>query len=56
MKRLAFGAAAAGGAAFAVHRLATRARAMYAHCREMQRTHSSPAGLDKQPKETLPCG
>ena len=39
MKRLAFGAAAAGGAAFALHRLAPKARAMHAHCREMMHTH-----------------
>ena len=31
--------AAAGGAAFALHHLAPRVRAMHTHCREMMRTH-----------------
>ena len=56
MKRLAFGAAAAGGAAIALHRLAPKARAMHAHCRDMMRTHSSSAGTNNQPEETLQCG
>jgi hypothetical protein len=37
MKRLAL-ATAAGGAAFAVHRLAPKARRMHKHCRDMMRT------------------
>ena len=56
MKRLVFGTAAAGGAAFALHRLAPKARAMHAHCRDMMRTHSSAADTGKQPEETLQCG
>ena len=39
MKRLAFGAAAVCGAAFALHRLAPKVREMHAHCREIMRTH-----------------
>ena len=35
MKRLVIGAAVAGGAAFALHRLAGKARSMHAHCRDM---------------------
>jgi hypothetical protein len=56
MKRLAFGAAAAGGAAFALHRLAPKARAMHAHCRDMMRTQSSAAATTNQPGETRQCG
>lgn len=43
MKRLAFGAAA-GGAAFALHRLAPKVREMHAHCRQMMRTHRAGGG------------
>ena len=39
MKRLAFGVAAAGGAAFAFHHLAPNVREMHSHCREMMRMH-----------------
>jgi len=49
MKRLAFGAAA-GGAAFALHRLAPKVRAMHAHCREMMRTHCGGASVGCQPE------
>jgi hypothetical protein len=35
MKKLVLGAALAGGAAFAFHRLAGKARKMHDHCREM---------------------
>lgn len=46
MKRLVLGAAAAGGAALALHRLARKGRAMHDHCREMMRnrrdTSSAP--------------
>ena len=35
MKRLVIGAAVAGGAAFAFRRLASNARKMHDHCREM---------------------
>jgi hypothetical protein len=49
MKRLAIGAAAAGGAAFALHHLAPRVRAMHAHCREMMRTHCGGTGTSCQP-------
>lgn len=35
MKRLAFGAAAAAGTAFALHHVAPEVRQMHTHCREM---------------------
>ena len=35
MKRLVLGAAAAGGAAFALHHFARKGRAMHDHCREL---------------------
>ena len=35
MTRLVLGAAAAGGAAFALRRLVRKGRAMHDHCREM---------------------
>jgi hypothetical protein len=50
MKRFAFGAAAAGGAAFALHRLAPKVRAMHAHCRQMMRTHCGGASTSCQPE------
>ena len=49
MKRLAL-AAAAGGAAFALHRLAPKAREMHAHCREMIRTHCGGACVACHPE------
>ena len=55
MKRLAFGAAAAGGAAFALHTLAAKVRAMHAHCREMMSTQCSSPGTRSQPEETPGC-
>ena len=39
MKRLVFGAAAAGGAAFALRHLARKAHRMHEHCREVMRDH-----------------
>ena len=39
MKRIVLGAAAAGGAAFALHHLARKGRAMHNHCREIMRNH-----------------
>ena len=51
MKRLAFGAAAASGAAFALHTLAPKIRAMHAHCHEMMRTHCGGASPDCRPEE-----
>lgn len=50
MKRLALGAAAAGGAAFALHHLAPTVRAMHAHCRQMMRTHCGSASPDCRPE------
>ena len=37
MKRLVIGAAAAGGAAFAVRQLVRKGRKMHDHCREQMR-------------------
>jgi hypothetical protein len=53
MKRLAFGAAAAGGAVFALHRLAPKVREIHAHCREMTRTHCGNASARRQPPGAL---
>lgn len=39
MKRLVIGAAAAGGAAFAVSRLARKGRKLHDHCRDVMRDH-----------------
>jgi hypothetical protein len=50
MKRLALGAAAAGGAAFALHRLVPKVREMHAHCREMMRTHCANSNAGCQPE------
>ena len=55
MKRLAFGAAAAGGAAFALHTLAPKIRAMHAHCREMMRTQCGSANAGCRPESTPRC-
>ena len=55
MKRLAFGAAAAGGAAFALHHLAPKVREMHTHCREMMRTHCGGASADHQPESRPRC-
>lgn len=55
MKRLAFGAAAAGGAAFALHRLAPKVRVMHAECREMMRTRCGGTGAGRQPESTPRC-
>ncbi len=45
MKRLVIGAAAAGGAAFAVRRFARKASEMHHHCREMMRDRcGQPSG------------
>jgi hypothetical protein len=43
MKRLVLGAAAAGGAAFALRHLARKGREMHDHCRELMRTHCGPS-------------
>jgi hypothetical protein len=50
MKRLAFGAAAAAGTAFALHHLAPKVRQMHAHCREMMRTRCGASSADCQPE------
>jgi hypothetical protein len=50
MKRLALGAAVAGGAAYALHRLAPKVHEMHAHCREMMRTHCGDASAACQPE------
>ena len=55
MKRLAFGAAAAGGAAFALRHVAPKVREMHAHCREMMRTRCGRAGGGCQPESTPRC-
>ena len=52
MKRLAFGAAAAAAAAFALHRLAPKVRQMHAHCHEMMRTRCGGATAGCQPGQT----
>lgn len=52
MKRLALGAAAAGGAAFALRTLVPKIRAMHAHCREMMRTQCGSANAGCQPEST----
>jgi hypothetical protein len=49
MKRLALGATAAAGAVFALHRLAPKARAMHAHCREMMRTQCGGTSASCKP-------
>ena len=50
MKRLAFGAAAAAGTAFALRHLAPKFRQMHAHCREMMRTRCGGATTGCQPE------
>lgn len=55
MKRLAFGATATAGAAFALHRIAPKVRAMHAHCREMMRTHCGDTNAGRQPESTPRC-
>lgn len=50
MKKLVIGAAAAGGAAFAVGRLARKGREMHDHCREMMRDHCVDSGAGCRPK------
>jgi hypothetical protein len=55
MKRVAFAAAAAGGAAFALHRLAPKVRETHAHCREMTRTRCDATTAGSQPQQTPPC-
>jgi hypothetical protein len=42
MKRLVIGAAVAGGAAFAFRRLASKARKMRDHCRELMAGRQKP--------------
>ena len=54
MKRLAL-AAAAGGAAFALHRLAPKVREMHGHCRDMMRTHCGGADTSCQPEQEPRC-
>ena len=49
MKRLAL-ATAAGGAAFAFHRLAPKVRQMHAHCRDMMRAHCGDISAACQPE------
>ena len=51
MKRLALGAAVAGGAALMLHRLAPKVREMHSHCREMMR----PCGGGTSAREPLLC-
>lgn len=55
MRHLAFGAAAAGGAAFALHRLAPRVREMHAHCRETMRTRCGRTMAGCGPEEAPRC-
>lgn len=50
MKRLAVGAAAAGGAALALHQLARKAHAMHERCREMMRNHCGASSAGCQPE------
>jgi hypothetical protein len=49
MQRLAFGAAAAGGAAFALHHLAPKVREMHTQCHKMMRTHCGNASAPCRP-------
>lgn len=55
MKRLALGAAAAGGAAFALHHLAPKVRTMHSHCREMMREQCGAPRSDPQSEQTPRC-
>lgn len=55
MKRLAFGAAAVGGAAFALRPLAPKVREMHAHCREMMRTRCGATMAGGQQEQTPRC-
>ena len=55
MKHLAFGAAAASGAAFALHHLAPKFREMHAHCHEMMRTHCGGDSVGCRPGSTPRC-
>jgi hypothetical protein len=50
MRRLVLGAAAAGGAAFALHRLARKAHTMHERCREMMQHHCGAAGAGCRPE------
>ena len=52
MKRLAIGAAVAGGTALVLHHLVPRVREMHARCREMMRTGRA-SGC--QPESTPRC-
>jgi hypothetical protein len=49
MKRLGL-AAAAGGAAFALRRLAPKVREMHGQCRDMMRTHCGSASAACHPE------
>jgi hypothetical protein len=55
MKRLAFGAAAASGTAFALHHLAPKFREIHAHCREIMRTRCGSANAGCQLESTPRC-
>ena len=55
MKRLAFGAAAAAGTAFALHQLAPKIRQMHAHCREMMGTRCGGTDTSCRPEQTARC-
>ena len=55
MKRIAFGAAAASGAAFALHHLAPKFREMHTNCREIVRTRCGSAKAGCQPESTPRC-
>ena len=49
MKRLVLGAAAAGGAVFALRRLANYGRAMHGHCHEMMQDRCCGSSASCQP-------
>jgi hypothetical protein len=49
MKKLVVGAAVAGGAAFALRRLARKAREMHDQCRELMRNHRGASSAACRP-------
>jgi hypothetical protein len=49
MKRLVLGAAAVGGTAFAIRRLARKGHALHDHCREMMQNHCGDSNAGCRP-------
>ena len=48
MKRIVLGAAAAGGAAVALHHLARKGRAMHDYCRELMRNQCATSSAPRR--------